>query len=1587
TGARMYRTGDLVRWNPDGLLEYAGRTDHQVKLRGYRIEPGEIENTLTAAAGIRQACVLVREDRPGDKRLTAYVAVDADPSGEAAVTPAALRAALAQTLPDYMVPATVVILRELPLTPNGKIDRAALPVPDLPDGAGLGRAPRGAREEVLCALFADVLGVEKVGPDDGFFDLGGHSLLATRLVSRIRTALGAEVAVRTVFEHPTVSALASVLADSGQGRAALRPAARPEAMPLSPAQQRLWFLDHLDGPSPTYHIPVILHLRGALDAPALEAALGDLIGRHETLRTVFPEHDGQPRQLVLEPGATGFELHVVDTTADRIRELSEQTAAVPFDVLTDIPLRATLLRVDEQNHTLVLVLHHIAGDGWSLTPLARDLETAYRSRTAGGAPDWAPLPVQYADFTLWHSRLLGSPDEPDSMAAAQLAHWRNRLAGLPEQLDLPTDRPRPVSASHRGDAVTFTIGADVRDALDRLARETGTSLFMVLQAAVAILLSKHGAGEDIPLGTPIAGRTDQALDDLVGFFINSLVLRTDLSGNPTVRALLERIRAYDLAAYAHQDLPFEQLVEHVNPSRAGNHHPLFQTMLVLQNQEAEEFRLAGIEVEAEPPSTGISKFDLTFAFTPAAGTGAAHVLDGGLEYSTDLFDRDTAQALVDRLTRLLADISANPDAPVGALQVTSAEERASLLAYGRGAESTASDAGLPALFARRVGADPQAVAICGEDGEWTYGQLRERADTLAHILAGAGVREQQAVGVLMERSAAVVVSSLGIVQAAAVYVPFDGRWPVERMRSAARTAAITAVVTDAASRGHEWIASLDPSIPIIELDSTGLPVDTGHALAEPALATAGGERLAYMMFTSGSTGEPKAVGITHADVAALASDHAWEGGVADAVLMHSPHAFDASTFEIWAPLLNGGRVVVAPPGVLEAGPLRVIFARHSVSAMFLTTALFNLLAEQDAGIFSTLRMVCTGGEAAAPGVLQRVAAASPSTEVCHVYGPTETTTFATLQRLDPEHDAPRGGAPAAPIGRALDGMRLYVLDNGLHLVPAGTVGELYIAGNGLARGYLGRPDLTAARFVADPFAADGSRMYRSGDLVRWNGEGALEYVGRVDHQVKLRGFRIELGEIEHALTALPEVGAACVLLREDRPGDKRLTAYLTPGADAYPQEPDLAAVRALLGESLPEYMIPAAFVILPALPLTPNGKVDRKALPEPDASAQTDAGREPRTAREAVLCTLFADVLGISRVGIDQSFFDLGGHSLLATRLAGRIRGALGVEVPVRTLFDHPNVRDLAAVLAGADHARTALVPAARPEDIPLSPAQQRLWFLNRLDGPSCTYNVPIVLRLTGSLDVGALDAAVRDVIGRHESLRTVLPEVDGHPRQLILDPAAAGFALRVLDAAGDQIDRLAADAATEPFDVLTDLPIRGTVLRVHRPGLEAPQDAGQDHVLVLVVHHIAADGWSLAPLARDLEAAYRARAAGRAPAWAPLPIQYADFTLWQRDLLGSPDDPGSTAGSQLRYWTQALDGLPERIELPCDHPRPAVMDHSGDVVSFEVPAQVHEALGGLARETNTSVFMVLQAAVALLLSRHGAGTDVALGTPIAGRT
>ncbi|MEV5593674.1 non-ribosomal peptide synthase/polyketide synthase [Streptomyces sp. NPDC052496] len=1571
-GERMYRTGDLARWTADGVLVFAGRADEQVKIRGHRVEPGEVEAALAGHPSVARAAVVVREDRPGDQRLVAYV-VPADGAGADPVDPAELRAYLARRLPEPMVPALFTTLGALPLTRNGKVDRRALPAPAQAP-ATTGRPPRSPEEDILCGLFAEVLGAPRAGVDDGFFDLGGHSLLATRLVSRVRTVLGAELPVRAVFETPTVAGLAARIKEAaGRRRPPVRPVARrPEAVPLSFAQRRLWFLHQLEGAAPNYNLPFVVRLEGPLDRAALTAAFGDVVARHESLRTVFPDTGGTPRQAVLDAGsaAAAVELpvrHVADE--DELAGAVVAAAAHRFELTHELPLRAELCALGPELHVLVVVVHHIAGDGWSNGPLARDLSEAYAARRAGQPPRWEPLPVQYADYTLWQRDLLGSEDDPDSLAARQIAYWSRTLDGLPEELDLPADRPRPAVPGHTGGIVPVSVDAALHARLEELARTSGASLFMVLQAGLAALFTRLGAGTDIPLGSAIAGRTDDALDDLVGFFLNTLVLRLDTSGDPAFDELLGRVRETALAAYAHQDVPFEHLVEVLNPARSAARHPLFQTMLTLHNNARPRLDLPGLRVSPDMAEVGTAKFDLSFGLVEERGpAGEPAGLGGILEYSTDLFDHATAEELVARFVRLLGAAADGPGRTVGELDILSPPERERILGVWAGTPRDAPARTIPELFEQQATRTPHATAVVAGGTTLTFAQLRAQADGLARRLVERGVGPDTLVGLCVSRSARMVPAMLGIWKAGGACVPLDPGYPSERLAFMLADSGARVLVTEPGLSGLPDSHTADTLL----LDGEELPDTAADPVPMPAVRA---DHAAFIVYTSGSTGVPKGVAPRHGGIANLFTshrDHVFAPAArASGGTLRAAHtaslSFDLCVGQLLALLAGHELHVIDETTRRDAAALGAYVRDHRIGYLGITPTLTQELLGLGllGGPGHQPAAILLGAEATGPALWQRLREL-PATEVHNYYAPSECTVDAV--------GATVSGSARPRIGRPVAGMAAYVLDERLRPVPPGVRGELYLAGAQLARGYLNRPGLTAERFLANPFSAvPGARMYRTGDLARWTPDGALEYAGRADDQVKLRGFRIELGEVEAVLERHPYVAHAVAVVREDRPGDRRLIAYTVAARGAVP---DPAGLRAHAARTLPEFMVPAAVVPLDVLPLTPSGKVARRALPAPGPAAP-QGGRAPRTAREEILCGLFAEVLGCARPGVDEGFFDLGGHSLLATRLLSRIRAVLGVELAVRDVFEAPTVAALAARLDAGGTVRPALRPAARPSTLPLSFAQRRLWFLNQLDGARAAYAMPLALRLRGGLDRAALAAALADVVTRHEILRTVYPETAGTPEQVVLAPdrAAPGLPCRAVDETG--LAAAVAAAAGHPFDLTTEPPLHAELLAL----------GPDDHVLVLVLHHIAGDGWSNLPLARDVTAAYAARRAGETPAWTPLPVQYADFTLWQHRLLGDPADPDSLITRQTDFWAETLADLPEELALPADRPRPAVAGHRGGRVPFTLDAAAHAALGDVARACDASLFMVVQAALAALLSRLGAGSDIPIGTPVAGRT
>ncbi len=1552
-GARMYRTGDLVYWGTDGELRYVGRADEQVKIRGFRIELGEVRAALAALDGVTQAEVTAREDRPGDKRLVGYVT--------GAVEPAELRARLGEKLPAYMVPSAIVVLQALPLTVNGKLDKRALPAPEYQDGENY-QAPATAVEEILSGIYAQVLDVERVGRDQSFFDLGGDSLSAMRLVAAVNAALDAGLSVRTLFEAPTVAQLAPRIR-GGEGELAPLTAVeqRPDVVPLSFSQNRLWFLDQLQGASPAYNMAVGLRLQGPVNVDALGAALADVVARHESLRTVFTAPGGVPRQVVVPAERADFGWEVVDASGWTDAELDAAIDAVAshaFDLATEIPMQSRLFRISDSDHVVVSVAHHIAADGLSISPLVRDLGVAYVSRSMGLPPFWSDLPVQYIDYTLWQRQQFGDLDDDNSLIAAQLAYWEKALAGMPERVQLPTDRPYPPVADQRGENIVIDWPADLQNQIAKVARDHNATSFMVIQAALAVLLSKLSGTSDVAVGFPIGGRRDPALDDLVGFFVNTLVLRVDVTGDPTVAELLAQVRGRSLAAYEHQDVPFEVVVERLNPTRSLTHHPLVQVMLSWRNLPAEAsddivMALGDLQITQIPLETHTAKVDLAFSLAERwTRAGEATGIGGVVEFRTDVFDAASIEAMVARLQRVLASMTADPSRRLSSVDPLTETEHAHLDEVGNRAVLSAPeppDKSVPELLAEQVARAPHAVAVVAGETSLTYAELDEAANRLAHILSDRGVGAGDCVGLLLERSAEAVVVMLAALKTGAAYLAIDPALPEGRIDFMLADATPAIIVTTAALRsrlGGE-LAVLDIADPAIA---------AAPATAPPAPDPG---NVAYLIYTSGTTGTPKGVAVTHRNLAHLPASTPETLPAQQVWTQCHSYAFDFSVWEIWAALLGGGRLVVVPESVVGApDEFHDLLIATEVNVLTQTPSAVTALSPH--GLESVALLL--GGEACSADVVNQWA---PGRVVINAYGPTEATVYASMS-------APvTVGSGAAPIGSPVSTAALFVLDEWLRPVPTGVVGELYVAGRGVAMGYLGRCGLTAARFVASPFGGPGARMYRTGDLVRWRADGQLQYIGRADEQVKIRGYRIEPGEVQAALAALDGVEQAVVIAREDRPGDKRLVGYLVGSAEP-------AKARAALAERLPAYMVPAAVVAIDALPLTVNGKLDIRALPAPEYR-DGENYRAPSTATEEILSGIFAQVLGVERVGVDDSFFDLGGDSLSAMRLVAAVNNGLEAGLSVRTLFEAPTVAQLVPRIAGGHEQSEPLTAGERPDAIPLSFAQNRLWVIDQLQGPSPIYNIAVALRVRGYLDADALGAALADVVDRQQSLRTLFPATDGVPHQVVVPAAQSDFGWEIVEAPGwdeAELDQAVEHVAAHAFDLATEIPLRAKLFRL----------TDDEHVLVTVVHHIAADGASIAPLVADLGVAYAARTAGAAPGWTDLGVQYVDYTLWQRAQLGDLSDGDSRIAAQLGYWDTALAGMAEHLQLPTDRPYPPVADYRGASVALDWSAELQQQIARLAREHNATSFMVVQAALSVLLSKLSSSSDVAVGFPIAGR-
>jgi len=1592
-GARLYRTGDLGRWLPEGALAFAGRTDAQVKVRGYRVEPGEIEARLVEHPAVREAVVLAREDAPGEKRLVAYVVGD-----EAGAE--LLRAHLAERLPEHMVPAAYVRLDALPLTPSGKVDRKALPAPEGDAFPARGyEAPSGRAEEALAEIWSAVLGVERVGRRDHFMELGGHSLSGVQVTSRVRAALGVEVPLAALLGRPVLADFAREVETAARSEAAaIAPVDRTAAIAPSFAQQRLWFLEQLGGMGAAYHIPTSLRLRGDLDRGALERALDHIVARHEALRTTFPAVDGEPVQRIAPVEESAFrlvehDLHASADPEDALRRLVHDEGTAPFDLARGPLIRGRLVRMAADDHVLLLTMHHIVSDGWSMGVLHRELGALYAAFARGEPDPLPPLPVQYADYAAWQRRWI----EGDVLQA-QAEYWRETLAGAPELLELPADHPRPARQDFAGAAVNVELDAALTAGLKALGARQGTTLHMTLLAGWAAVLARLSGQDEVVVGTPSANRGRSEIEDLIGFFVNTLALRVDLSGAPSVAELLGRVKARSLGAQQHQDIPFEQVVERVQPVRSLAHTPLFQVMFVWQNAPGSHLELPGLALgPLDPAGTGGSsspvsaKFDLSLVLWENGGR-----IEGAVEYATALFERETVERYVGYLGRVLEEMAADDAKPVERLELLSAAERRRVVeAFNDRRAEYPREAFVHEQLEAQAARTPGAAALVFEDETLSYAELNARANRLAHHLRSLGVGPDARVGICAERGLEMVVGVLAVLKAGGAYLPLDPAYPGERLRYMLEDGAPAAVLVQAHLRDRVERAD----VPVVELDAAA-PAWAALPATDPGRGGLTPDHLAYVIYTSGSTGRPKGVRVPHGSLGAtlaVARD-AFGLGAGDRVPSLASFAFDIWLFETLLPLLGGGTVRLVPRERVPDVP-RLVEDLARCTVLHAVPALMRRIVEEvratPGGVLGTLRHAFVGGDAVAPDLLEEMRAAFPAALVHVLYGPTEAAIICAAHRL--------GSEPAARqmVGRPLGNAALYVVERGGNVAPVGVPGELCLGGASVARDYLGRPGLTAERFVPDPFSAQpGARLYRTGDRVRWRYEGAevrecgsaldprepertsarphsrtavLEFLGRTDFQVKVRGFRIEPGEIEARLLEHAGVREAVVLVREDTPGEKRLVAYVAGDETAAAE-----VLRAHLSERLPEYMVPAAYVRLDALPLTPNGKVDRRALPAPEGDAFPARGYEAPSGRaEEAVAAIWAELLGVERVGRRDRFFELGGHSLLATRVVSRVRQALGVEASARDVFERPVLADFARGLEAAARAEAAAIGRVdRTGSVPLSFAQQRLWFLEQLGTMGSTYQLSLFLRLRGELDRGALVRSLDRIVARHEALRTTFPTVDGEPVQRIAPVEASAFRLvehdlRAAPDAEDALRRLVRDEAGAPFDLAQGPLARGRLVRM----------AADDHVLLLTMHHIVSDGWSMGVLYRELGALYAAFARGEPDPLPPLPVQYADYAVWHRRLA-----EGEVLRRQGDYWRETLAGAPELLELPADHPRPARQDFAGASLKVELDEALTAALKTLSRRHGATLYMTLLAGWAAVLARLSGQDEVVVGAPSANR-
>jgi amino acid adenylation domain-containing protein len=1566
---RLFKTGDVARYSSNQNLEILGRIDFQVNIRGMRVELEEIEAVIKLHPSIQEAVVSAREDVSGGQRLVAYIVVNNQDfnSGE-------LRNFLSSKLPDYMIPHTLMVMEKLPVLPNGKLDRNSLPEPDISAIQSEFIPPQTPTQEIIAKIWAEVLGIEKIGIHDNFLELGGHSLLASLVISRLREALSLELSIASLFAAPTVATFSEQIGTSVQNLLpTLEPVPRNIELPLSLTQQRFWFLDQMEGANPAYNIVRVLNLQGSLNFTGLEGAIATIINRHETLRTSFGIADGKPIQVIADKLA--FTLPVID-----LQELAEDQKTTeaqrlttneylrPFALTESSLLRVTLMQLGAESHQLLVIMHHIISDAWSVGNFLQELSVIYSALTAGLPSPLPKLSIQYADYAYWQRQWL--ENQP-----AQLDYWQQQLADIPAVIELPTDRSRTAIQTFRGDLQKFQFDSQLTHKLKNLSQKSGSSLFMTLLTAFVILLSRYSGQEDIVVGSPISNRNRVALEPLVGFFVNTLVLRTRLQENPTFEELLQQVRQMALDAYAHQDVPFDQLVETLQPQRHLSHSPLFQVMFVLQNSPSSKLELRDLQVtqiELQRATAG-ANFDLTLSMQEKDSELGTELI-GAFEYNANLFNADTIARMVESFHTLIEAVVANPQERIRTLPLLTASQEHQLLVEWNNTVTDYPQKSIHQLFEEQVEKTPDAVALVFEDQQLTYQQLNSQANKLAHYLQFLGVEPEILVGVYLERSLEMIVGYLGILKAGGAYVPLDPNYPPERLNYMVADSQMSIILTHSLLLPHLSLTLEQPQTKIICWDKD-FEIEIANQSSHNPINNFTPENLAYVIYTSGSTGRPKGVLIQHSALLNLVFWHLnnFQVTSSDRTTQLAGTAFDAAVWELWPYLVVGASIyLIKSEFLLSAETLQEKLISHNITISFIPTPLAEQLCLLPWSENTTLRTMLTGGDR-----LNSYPSNKLPFKFFNNYGPTENTVVTTSGQILSE----ASDSKFPPIGLPIANTQVYILDRYLQLLPIGVYGEIYIGGLSLARGYLNRPDLTSERFIANPFVAN-ERLYKTGDLGRYLPDGNIDFLGRIDHQVKIRGFRIELGEIETVLSQHPQVQQVVVIVREDHPENKYLTAYIVSKTETLTS----SELRQFLKGNLPEYMIPAAFVILKALPLTPNGKVDRRILPKPETTnlALETAFVAPGTALEAKLAEIWCTVLHREQVGIYDNFFELGGHSLLITSVISRIQEHFSIVLPLRSLFTAPTIAELSQLIithildAMTVDTLPPLVPQARDTYIPLSFAQESIWQLQQLDPESCAYNSFFILRFTGSLSAIALESSFNEIIRRHEILRTGFTIVEGQPVQVITPFLT--IPLEIIDLQNLPLiertsvaERLAALQYNHHFDLALVPLIKTTLLRL----------TPEEHWLTINMHHIITDGWSFGLLLEELGILYAAFVNGLPSPLPELPVHYADFTLWQRQYFNE-----KVIEKQLAYWLQKLTNTSlASDQISSNQLQLSNENTSAAIYSVVLPVSIVTSIEAICRSQKVSIFVIILTALNILLFKRNSKNEILVMATIGNRS